>query len=123
MKRSTFFALILGIIGGVFFSLGMCMALLPEWGMRQQGIVSGVVGLAVFLIDWLAWRKMIGKAPIRISPKTLATVFVGVFGALLLGIGMCLSMVFAKMIVGILIGILGIVILLLLIPMTKGLHN
>ena len=123
MKRSTFFALILGIIGGVFFSLGMCMALLPEWGMRQQGIVSGVVGLAVFLIDWIAWRKMTGKAPIRISPKTLATVFVGVFGALLLGIGMCLSMVFAKMIVGILIGILGIVILLLLIPMTKGLHN
>ena len=115
--------MILGIIGGVFFSLGMCMALLPEWGMRQQGIVSGVVGLVVFLIDWIAWRKMTGKAPIRISPKTLATVFVGVFGALLLGIGMCLSMVFAKMIVGILIGILGIVILLLLIPMTKGLHN
>lgn len=30
MKKSNFAALILGVIGGVFFALGMCMALLPE---------------------------------------------------------------------------------------------
>lgn len=31
MKKSNFAALILGTISGVFFALGMCMALLPEW--------------------------------------------------------------------------------------------
>ena len=39
----------------------------------------------------------------------------------MLGVGMCLSMVFGKMILGIVIGIIGIVILLMLIPLTKGL--
>lgn len=45
MKKSNFAALILGVIGGVFFALGMCMALLPEWGMFRQGIISGVIGM------------------------------------------------------------------------------
>ena len=40
-------ALILGTIGGVFFALGMCMALLPEWGLKTQGVVCGVIGLAI----------------------------------------------------------------------------
>ena len=46
-----------------------------------------------------------------------------VVGALLLGVGMCLSMVFGKMILSIVIGILGIVVLLMLIPLLKGLHD
>ena len=50
MKKSNFAALILGTIGVVFFALGMCMALLPEWGMFQQGIVCGDIGLVVLLM-------------------------------------------------------------------------
>ena len=45
MKKSNFVALILGTVGIVFFALGMCMALIEEWGMFHQGIVSGVIGL------------------------------------------------------------------------------
>lgn len=30
MKKSSFFALTMGIVSGVLFALGMCMALLPE---------------------------------------------------------------------------------------------
>lgn len=45
MKKSNFVAMILGTIGIVFFALGMCMALIEEWGMLHQGIVSGVIGL------------------------------------------------------------------------------
>lgn len=41
--------------------------------------------------------------------------------ALGLGVGMCLSMVFGKMVLGIAVGIIGIVVLLMLIPLTKGL--
>ncbi len=50
MKKSNFAALILGTIGVVFFALGMCMALLPEWGMFQQGIVCGVIGLVGIVV-------------------------------------------------------------------------
>ena len=122
MKKSNFVALILGTIGIVFFALGMCMALLPEWGMFQQGIVCGAVGLVILLATLLIWRKMEGKAPIKLSAKTVGSVIVGVLGALLLGVGMCLSMVFSQMILGIVIGLVGIVVLLMLIPLTKGVH-
>ncbi len=121
MKKSSFVALIMGTVSGVFFALGMCMALLPEWGMRNQGIVSGVIGLLLMMITVVIWRKMEGKAPIKISGKTIGATLLGVFGALLLGVGMCLSMVFAKMFLGIVIGVIGIVVLLMLIPLLKGL--
>ena len=37
MKKSNFVAMILGTIGTVFFALGMCMSLLPEWGHDAGG--------------------------------------------------------------------------------------
>lgn len=123
MKKSNFVALILGTVGTVFFALGMCAALIPEWNMSRMGIVCGVVGLVVLLADLIIWRRMEGKEPIRISAKTLGTVALAVVGALLMGVGMCLSMVFGKMVPGIVIGLVGIVALLSLIPLTKGLHD
>lgn len=120
MKKSNFVALILGTIGVVFFALGMCMALLPEWGMFNHGIVCGVIGLVVLLVTVLIWRKMEGKAPIKLNAKTVGSVVVGVLGALLLGVGMCLTMVFGKMFLGIVVGLVGIVVLLMLIPLVKG---
>ena len=122
MKKSNFIALILGTIGVVFFALGMCMAMLPEWGMFNQGIVCGVIGLVVLLITVFIWQKMEGKAPIKLNAKTVGAVVVGVLGALLLGVGMCLTMVFGKMVLGIVVGLVGIVVLLMLIPLTKGIH-
>lgn len=121
MKKSNFVAMILGTIGMVFFALGMCMALIEEWGMFRQGIVAGVVGLVILLITLLVWRRMEGKEPIKLSGKTVGTVVLAIFGALLLGVGMCFSMVFGKMILGVVIGLVGIVALLMLIPLTKGL--
>lgn len=35
MKKSNFVAMILGTIGTVFFALGMCISLLPEWDMMR----------------------------------------------------------------------------------------
>ena len=121
-EKSNFIALILGTIGIVFFALGMCMAMLPEWGMLDQGIVCGVIGLAVLLITAIVWRKMEGKAPIKLNAKALGAAAVGVLGGLLLGVGMCLSMAFGKMVLGIAIGLAGIVALLMLIPLTRGIH-
>lgn len=121
MKKSTFIAMILGTIGGVLFALGMCMALIPEWNAFRPGVIMGVIGLAVLLVMALIWRKMENKAPIRPSGKTIGAVLIGIVGAMLLGVGMCLTMVWSNMIVGIIVGIIGIVVLLCLIPFIKGL--
>ena len=121
MKKSNFVALILGTIGNVLFALGMVITLTGEFGTMNQGIILGVAGLIVLLADLIIWRRMEGKAPIKITGKTLGTVALAILGALLLGVGMCLTMVFGKMMLGIVIGLVGIVLLLLLIPLTKGL--
>lgn len=121
MKKSAFVAMILGTIGGILFALGMCMVLIPEWNAFQPGVVMGAVGAAVLLVVVLVWRKMENKAPVRLSGKTIGATLIGIAGALLLGVGMCLTMVWNNMIVGIIVGIVGIVVLLCLIPFIKGL--
>lgn len=78
MKKSNFTTMILGTIGMVFFALGMCMALLPEWGMFRQGIAAGTAGLVIFLITVIVWRRMEGKTPVRFNAKTIAAVCTGV---------------------------------------------
>lgn len=121
MKKSSFVAMILGTIGGVLFALGMCMALLPEWNAFKPGVIFGAVGIVIGLIAVCVWRKMEGKAPVKITGKAVLVALVGVVGAILLGIGMCFTMVWANMVAGILIGLIGIVLLLCLIPICKGL--
>ena len=123
MKKSSFVALLMGTVSGMLFALGMCMALLPEWNAFQPGIIFGCVGLVLALITVAVWRKMEGKAPIHISGKMILTVLVGITGALALGVGMCFCMVWGQMVPGILIGIVGIVVLLCLIPLTKGIQG
>jgi len=123
MKKSSFVAMVLGTVSGVLFALGMCMALIPEWNAFQPGIAFGGVGILLGLITLLVWRKMEHKAPIKISGKTVLTVAVGIAGALALGVGMCFSMVWGKMVLGIVIGLIGIVALLCLIPLTKGIRE
>lgn len=121
MKKSTFVAMILGTIGGILFALGMCMALIPEWNAFRPGTIMGVIGVVVLLIMVLVWRKMENKEPIKLSGKTIGATLLGIVGALLLGVGMCLTMVWSHMVIGIVIGIAGIVVLLCLIPFIKGL--
>lgn len=121
MKKSTFTAMILGTAGGILFALGMCMALIPEWNAFRPGVAMGVAGALVLLIMVFVWRKMENKNPIRVSGKTIGTVLFGILGALVFGVGMCLTMVWSNMIVGIVVGLVGNVMLLCLIPMTKGL--
>lgn len=122
MKKSSFAAMVLGTVSVVLFALGMCMALIPEWGAFQPGVVFGCVGLLLGLVTLLVWRRMTHRAPIRLSAKTVLTVLVGVAGALALGVGMCFSMVWGRMLPGIALGLAGIVILLCLVPLSKGLR-
>ena len=121
MKKSTFTAMILGTVGGILFALGMCMALIPVWNAFRPGVVMGAAGAVVLLVMVLVWRKMENKEPIHMSGKTIGTVLLCIEGALLLGVGMCLTMVWSHLIPGIVTGLVGIVMLLGLIPVIKGL--
>ena len=121
MKKSTFMAMILGTIGGILFALGMCMALIPEWNAFRPGVIMGVIRVVVLLLMVFVWRRMENKEPIKLSGKTIGATLIGIVGALLLGVGMCLTMVWSHMVAGIVIGIVGIVVLLCLIPFIKGL--
>lgn len=123
MSKKNFVSLILGVLGGILFALGMCMALIPEWNAFTQGIVVGVIGAVILLIMLMVRRKMEGKSVIvKMNGKTIGTVLLGVIGALVLGVGMCLVMVWAMLIPGIIVGLVGIVLLLCLIPLVKGIH-
>lgn len=121
MKKSSFVSMILGTIGGILLAIGMCMCLLPEWNAFRQGIVIGCVGVVVLLAMIFIWRRMENKAPVKLLGKTIGAILLGILGALLLGVGMCLTMVWSQMLIGIIIGILGIIVLLCLIPFIKGL--
>lgn len=120
MKKSTFAAMILGTVSTVLFSLGMCMALLPEWDSFKEGVAFGATGLILGLITFFIWRKMENKSPIKISGKSILFTIFAVFGALVLGIGMCFCLVWENIILGTIIGLIGILMLLSLIPIIKG---
>ncbi len=123
MKKSSFVVLMLGTLSGLLFSIGMCMALLPEWNLFKPGIIFGAVGIIFGLITLAVWRKLEHKAPVKFSKKSVFAIMVGIFGALMLGLGMCFCMVWNKMILGILIGVVGILVLLCLIPIIGGLKD
>lgn len=121
MEKKNFVSLIMGTVGGILFAIGMCMCMLPEWGAFSQGIVVSAVGLVVLAAMLIVRRKMEGKPAIQLNAKAFGTVALGVAGALALGVGMCLTMVWSVLVPGIIVGIIGIILLLCLIPICKGL--
>ena len=121
MEKKNFITLVFGTIGGLLFSLGMCMAHIAEWGMFNQGVVVGAIGAVVLLITYIVYRKMSGKKAGKINWKVVLKVIYGIFASLVLGVGMSMIMAFeGMMIYGIVVGIVGIVLLLFLIPMCLG---
>lgn len=123
MKKSSFITLVLAVVGTLLFGFGMCMTLLPEWEMMKPGIVCGAAGLIVLLADVIYWRRAEGKAPIKLSGRVLGIIALATAGSLLLGAGMSLCMAYGNMVFGILLGIAGIVVLLMLIPVIVGLKD
>lgn len=125
MTKKSFITLILSTVGGILFALGMCMCLLPEWNAFSQGVAVAVVGAAVLLAMVMVRRRMSHKPIlVKLSGKAVGTILLSVAGALVFGVGMCMTMVWeGLMIQGIIVGIVGIVLLLCLIPLCKGIKD
>ena len=120
MKKSSFAALLMGTVGGVLFALGMCMALLPEWNAFLESVIFGGVGLVLGVITLLVWCKMENKKLPKMNGKNLFRIIYTIVAVLILGAGMCLCLVWQQFVWGTLVGLLGIVMLIALIPMIKG---
>lgn len=123
MKKENFISLLFGTIGVLVFGFGMCMCMIPEWDAFSQGVVLGLIGLALLLLTWAVRRKMQGKPFMVLRGKTIVTILLAVLGTLILGVGMCMVMVWQGLLLpGVIVGVLGIVLLLLLIPFYKGIY-
>lgn len=122
MRKENFVSLVLGVVGGLVFALGMCMCLIEEWGLFNQGVAVSVAGAAVLVAMVVVRRRMLGLEPVRLDGRAVLTLVVGLIGALVFGLGMVMTMSWGMMVPGIVVGITGIAILLALIPLAKGLR-
>ena len=122
MTKKNFVFLVLTVVGGLLFSLGMCMCLVPEWNAFKPGVVITALGavalLAIALVRWI----VAGKPVVHINWNKAGKVAYCVAALLVLGAGMAMIMAFeGLMIPGMLVGIVGIVLALGMIPVFKGL--
>ncbi len=68
MKKKDFVTMIMSVVGGILFALGMCMGLLPEWGAMREGVVIGIIGAAVLI-------AMVLVLIIKLSAPTFVKLF------------------------------------------------
>ena len=120
MSKKNFVTLVLGVVGVLLFGIGMCMCLLPEWNLFKPGVAVAAVGAVELLILLMVRRKLDGKPAVKVDLKTVGIVLYTLLSTLVLGVGMCLVLVWEMMLQGIVVGCVGIVLLLFLIPMVKG---
>ena len=120
MKKSSFVAWLMGTVSGVLFALGMCMALLPEWDAFREGVIFGAAGLSFGIVTGLVWCKMENKKLPKMSGKNILRTLYGILSVLVLGVGLCMCLVWQKIVWGTLVGLAGIIMLMCLVPMIKG---
>ena len=121
MKKNDFVTLLVTVVATLVFGMGLCMCLIPEWNAMESGRVVTAAGLvALLLLSVVKWIKA-GRPMLHVSGKMAARIVLGAAGTLAFGGGMCMVMVWQMFIPGIVVGIVGIVLLLLLIPMIAGL--
>ena len=122
MSKKNFMFLVITVVAGLLFALGMCMCLLPEWNAFKPGVVVTALGLIALLAIALVRWVMAGKPVAEVNWKKVGKCAYCVVAALVLGTGMAMIMAFeGLMIPGILVGIMGIVLGLGIIPVIKGL--
>ncbi|MFK8248579.1 hypothetical protein ACI78P_04190 [Leuconostoc mesenteroides] len=120
MKKNDFIIMLGWISSGFLFAIGMCMVLLPEWGVELQGAILGGVGIISALAVFLAKRKMAGKALWIWNTRIVVISLFGFVSAIVFGLGMVMTMVWGMMTLGIILGFVGVLMLAALLLMVKG---
>ncbi len=113
MKKSALAAIsVMGTVGGLLLAIGLCMCLLPEWNAFPPGVILAAIGLVTVAAIWPVSRKASGKGAPHPTGLHVLAVFLGLVGALGLGIGLvnCLQTVTTF---GLAVGIAGLVLLFL----------
>ena len=104
------------------FAVSICKGLSVRKVSLQHAMICGVwFGGFQFLMPTLGY--FLGDRFATLLTKFgpwIAFVLLGIIGALVLGIGMCMTMIWNSMAAGIVVGIAGIVLLICLIPAIKG---
>ncbi len=118
MEKKNLIAACMATVGGALFALGMVLALVEEWNLRIAGIVVGSVGLILLVLIYPVYRKVGHYPRIKANRAHIAAYILGVFAALLLGVGLCLVLVSAEpapwqIVTGICVGMVGIIIAIL----------
>lgn len=122
MTKKNFVYLVLTVVGGLLFALGMCMCLLPEWNAFKPGVAVTALGMLVLLAIALVRWIMAGKPVAKINWNKAGKAAYCAAALLVLGAGMAMIMAFeGLMLQGILVGVVGIVLCLGMIPVCKGL--
>ena len=121
MKKETLLEIILGTIGGLIFSIGMCMGLISEWNLLKEGVIVGIVGFIILLFIIPVYRNNHTKKEHEpINWKFIVAWLIGILGALIMGFGMSKVMIEtaskSDMIIGIVTGIIGLLICVLDYP-------
>ena len=121
MTKKSFFMLVLTVAGGLMFALGMCMCLLPEWNAFVPGVVMTALGaIALLALGCVKW-VMAGKKKSNINWNLVGKIAYAVASALVLGLGMAMIMAFEGMMIsGLIVGIIGSLLALGIIPVFKG---
>lgn len=129
MEKKTLIKIILGTVGGLIFSLGICCCLLPEWNLFTFGVglaISGGILLAVLLIYHLTTREWKPRTE-PLNARAIVAWVIGIAGALLMGFGMSKVMVDepsqGEMILGVSLGIVGLLVDILTFPIYSYLKS
>jgi len=129
MKKDTLLEIILGTIGGLVFSVGLTMCLIPEWNLFIAGSVVAIIGFIILLCIIPIHRK---EHPKKTSNKKtdwglVLTWIIGVIGSLIMGFGMSKIMVDSPdkmdMIIGMITGVVGLLICVLNYPIYSYLKS
>lgn len=104
-------ATMLGLVGAVALGVGLVNCLQT---VTTLGLVVGIIGIILLLAAILVGRRASGKAAVPFNGRTVLAYAIGIAGALILGVGMCMTMVWTGlMIPGIVVGCAGLLVCVL----------
>ena len=122
MKKRDFIVLIAYTVSLLVLALGMCLYTLPEWGMPSLGMPLSILGLVLVVVSWILQRRLSGKGAPNLDLKLTAKVLYCVFALLVFGGGFALVTA-GNFVLGVILGFIGIILIIGIIPVAVGLKN